>query len=89
MNESTLERRHRRVKTIRARFAAGAVVLFVALFGGISVQLASGHDPALAAKSTKSTKSTTGAASTITTTSVPDQSDQSAKTLSPVTTSQS
>jgi hypothetical protein len=86
MNESTLERRNRRVKTIRARFAAGAVVLFVALFGGISVQLASGHDPALAAKSTKST---TGAASTITTSSVTDQEDQSAKALSPVTTSQS
>ena len=85
MEETPLERRHRRVNAIRARVTAAAVALFIALFGGIAIQLASGHDPALAAKSTKSE---TNAAATITTSSV-TENDQSLRTLSPVTTSQS
>jgi hypothetical protein len=82
MNES-IERRHRRKKLIRGRVVAGAVALFVALFGGITAQLASGHDPALAKQSTtkqSTTKQTTP--STTTPTSTPS-------TLAPVTTKQS
>jgi hypothetical protein len=91
MNETPLERRHRRVKTIRARITAAAAALFIALFGGIAVQLASGHDPALAAKGTKSTSS---AAATATSAAVTDDSQSSAdgkssNALTPVTTSQS
>jgi hypothetical protein len=39
--------RRRRIHTLRARVAAGAVALFIALFSGLYVQMASGHDPAL------------------------------------------
>jgi hypothetical protein len=42
------------------RVVAGAVALFVAVFGGITAQLAAGHDPALS-KSTTSTTTTTPA----------------------------
>jgi hypothetical protein len=59
MNDS-LSRRQRRTKLIRMRVVAGAVALFVALFGGITAQLAAGHDPALS-KSTTSTTTTTPA----------------------------
>jgi hypothetical protein len=67
------------VKQIRTRFAAGAAVLFVALFGGITEQLVSGHDPALASQTTTTPKSTPAAAPATTTST----------SLSPVTTSQS
>jgi hypothetical protein len=53
MNES-ISRRRRRAQLIRGRVVAGAVALFVAVFGGITAQLASGHDPALAKQSTTS-----------------------------------
>jgi hypothetical protein len=43
--------RRRRIRAIRARVAAGAVALFIALFGGLYVQMASGNDPALSASS--------------------------------------
>jgi hypothetical protein len=56
MNES-ISRRRRRAQLIRGRVAAGAVALFVAVFGGIAAQLASGHDPALAKRSTTTTQS--------------------------------
>jgi len=83
MNES-IERRHRRKKLIRGRVVAGAVALFVALFGGITAQLASGHDPALAKQSTtkqSTTKQTTPSTTTSTTSTT--------STLAPVTTKQS
>jgi hypothetical protein len=79
-----------RVHNLRRRLAAGAVALFVVLFGGITVQLASGHDPALSSTSTKaavtqqSTPATSNATSTTTT-----QQQPSATSLAPVTTSQS
>jgi hypothetical protein len=79
MNEST-NRRRRRIQLIRGRVVAGAVALFVALFGGITAQLASGHDPALAKQST--TTSTTPSTPTTTTPSTTN-------TLAPVTTKQS
>ena len=43
-----LAARRRRIHAIRVRVAAGAVALFLALFSGLYVQMASGHDPALA-----------------------------------------
>jgi hypothetical protein len=98
-----LERRRRRVTLIRKRFAAGAVALFIALFGGITVQLASGHDPALSSSSSKKAGVTTTTSQPQTTTSTADSSTsssgttssgtsssgQSSTAVSPVTTSQS
>ena len=88
-----LAHRRRRLHLIRTRVVAGAAALFVAVFGGITVQLASGHDPALSATSKKSTPGTTSAATTAqqqTTTQRPATPKQPASTtLSPVTTRQS
>jgi hypothetical protein len=88
-----------RVHNLRRRLVAGAVALFVVLFGGITVQLASGHDPALSSTSTKagvteqSTPSTPASTSTSTSTSTAktqqQQQQPSQTTLDPVTTSQS
>jgi hypothetical protein len=39
--------RRARVHRIRVRVAAGATALFIALFSGLYVQMATGHDPAL------------------------------------------
>ena len=47
-----LAARRRRIHTIRVRVAAGAVALFLALFSGLYVQMASGNDPALAKATT-------------------------------------
>jgi hypothetical protein len=76
MNES-ISRRRRRAQLIRGRVVAGAVALFVAVFGGITAQLASGHDPALAKSKSKSKSTTTSTAKSTT------------NTLAPVTTKQS
>jgi hypothetical protein len=46
--------RRARVRTIRRRVMGGAVVLFVAVWMLIAVTLISGHDPALAKRSTSS-----------------------------------
>jgi hypothetical protein len=81
MNES-ISRRRRRAQLIRGRVVAGAVALFVAVFGGITAQLASGHDPALA--KSKSPTASTSAKSTTTTTR-----SKQATSLAPVTTRQS
>ena len=43
--------RRRRIHTNRKRVAAGAVAAFIALFSGLYVQMASGHDPALGTSS--------------------------------------
>jgi hypothetical protein len=40
--------REQRIRDLRRRVAAVAVALFVAAWGGLYVQLVSGHDPALA-----------------------------------------
>ena len=40
-----------RVRRLRARIAAGATALFLALFSGLYIQMASGNDPALGAES--------------------------------------
>lgn len=47
------EQRNRRTKRIRRTVATSTAGLFVAAFLGISVQLASGHDPALLASAAK------------------------------------
>jgi hypothetical protein len=76
-----------RIRRIRTRVAASAAALFVALFGLIGVQLASGHDPALSS-SASNARSTT----TTTTDEGDDQlttSDEPSQDVSPVTTSQS
>ena len=39
-----------RTRKIRIRVASGATALFVAAFGGIYAQMATGHDPALSAE---------------------------------------
>jgi hypothetical protein len=83
--------RANRIHLIRRRAAGGAVALFVAVWGVIGVQLASGHDPAL---SSSSGSSTTGSTSTTDSESTTDQSqlttsDQPSQAVSPVTTSQS
>jgi hypothetical protein len=69
-----------RVHDLRRRLIAASVALFIALFGGITVQLASGHDPAL-----KSDKATTTSANATSSTS----QQVSHTTLAPMTTSQS
>ena len=46
-----LAARHARVHRIRVRVAAGATALFLALFSGLYVQMATGHDPALGTQS--------------------------------------
>ena len=56
-----LAARRARVRRLRARVAAGATALFLALFAGLYVQMATGHDPALGAKSAQvATTSTDG-----------------------------
>ena len=68
---------------IRSRIVAGAVALFVALFGLIGVRLAEGHDPALAKSAAKQSSTKTTTDQQLTTSPQPTQS------VAPVTTSQS
>ncbi|MDQ6774760.1 MAG: hypothetical protein M3071_00755 [Actinomycetota bacterium] len=74
VRERLLARRHR-VRTLRWRVAAVLLAAFVALWMGIYVQLATGHDPALVANaarkataattvSTRKSASTTGTTAT-------------------------
>jgi hypothetical protein len=72
-----------RVHNLRRRVIAASVALFIALFSGITIQLASGHDPALKAQSTSAV---TQPASSATTSSTTQRANQP---LAPVTTSQS
>jgi hypothetical protein len=86
--------RANRVHLIRRRAVGAAVAVFVAIWGVIGVQLASGNDPALSSgSSTTGTTSTTTSSTSASTTSTADQqvttSDQSSQAVSPVTTSQS
>ena len=54
-----LAARRARVRRIRGRIAAAATALFLALFSGLYVQMASGNDPALGAESTQVAAATT------------------------------
>jgi hypothetical protein len=74
------------VQLIRGRVVAGAIALFVAVFAGITAQLASGHDPALSTSSTTTAKATTQQQGTQ---QQQQSSQQQSNSLSPVTTSQS
>jgi hypothetical protein len=58
-----LKARRRRVSQIRRRVAAIAAATFLATTGGIFVQLASGHDPALVAAAAKTAASTASTSS--------------------------
>jgi hypothetical protein len=60
---------------------AASVALFIALFGGITVQLASGHDPALSSTSSKAGVAEQSTPST--------SASTPASSVTPVTTSQS
>ena len=86
-----------RVHNLRRRLIAACVALFIALFGGITVQLASGHDPALkssSATATSSTPSSSAAApppspAPVSPTPADGQQSSTPTQLAPVTTSQS
>jgi hypothetical protein len=72
----------RRMSTLRRRVVAGSVALFIALFGGLYLQLASGHDPGVSGTQQVASAPTSGTAASTTTTT-------DTTTTTPVTTSQS
>ncbi len=88
-----------RVRALRRRIIAGALALFVASWLLITIVLVSGHDPALAKKSSASTTAATTSAGTSSTssntsssssdTSSSSQNGGSSSGVSSVTTSQS
>ena len=69
----------RRMSRLRRRVAAGSVALFIALFGGLYVQMATGNDPAV-----NPTQQVASASS-----SAASTQQQSQTTSAPLTTSQS
>ena len=73
-----LAARRARVRRIRARVAAGVTALFIALFSGLYVQMATGNDPALGAESAQ----VATASRTTTSTSSSQQQDQAPMTTS-------
>lgn len=86
--------RRQRTRRIRKRIAVLASTAFIAIFGGITVQMASGHDPVLTAgKLATSTQSSTASSSTPSTTSSGDdtttQSSSTDDSSSSATTSSS
>jgi cytoskeletal protein RodZ len=81
-----------RVHNLRRRLIAASVALFIALFGGITIQLASGHDPALGShKATTTSSSSTSSSSTSanTTSSATAPSTATSSTTAPSTTTSS
>ena len=76
-NHPAVAARRRRIHTIRVRVAAGAAALFIALFSGLYVQMASGNDPALSATSAQvapAAPSSSASSGTSTTTTSRDSS---------------
>jgi hypothetical protein len=69
-----------RIRTIRRRIAGGAAALFVTAWVFITVQLVTGHDPALArpsaSRSTSAVTASPGATTTTTTTTSPTSATQ-------------
>jgi hypothetical protein len=89
-----LRARGRRIKTIRRRVVGIAAAMFLATSGGITLQLVSGNDPALAKSAAKttaaaSTASTSGSTSTASTGSSTSSGSSSSGTTTAVTTSAS
>lgn len=96
-----LKARRRRVRLIRKRALAAAASTFALLWGVIFFQLVSGHDPALAHKSSGAVTTTTGASPTTSSSSGPATSGSLSSSggsaagasgsgsTSPITTSQS
>jgi hypothetical protein len=79
-----------RVHDLRRRLVAASVALFIALFGGIAIQLASGHDPALRSdKAATAPAGTSTSTSTSTSTTAATGASSGQTTVAPVTTSQS
>jgi cytoskeletal protein RodZ len=79
LGQRRLAERRSRVRLMRRRIVGGAVAVFLAVWGVIFTQLATGHDPALSASSAKqSTTSTT----TTTSGSSSSQSDDSGSSSS-------
>jgi hypothetical protein len=73
----------RRTRRIRRSVAATSAVLFVSMFLVIYVQLASGHDPALTARSRRASMAATKSAASS------SAGEETSSSPSPVTTSQS
>ncbi|HUZ28615.1 MAG TPA: hypothetical protein VMU90_05195 [Solirubrobacteraceae bacterium] len=61
---SRLAARRTRITKLRKRFIAGGATVFVAVWIGIFGQLVSGHDPALAARSSSGSASSSQAVNT-------------------------
>lgn len=75
--------RRQRTRRIRKRIAVLASTAFIAIFGGITVQMASGHDPVLTAgkpatSTQTSTTSSSGDDATTQSSSTDDSSSSSA-----------
>ena len=85
--------RRARILRIRKRVAAVSVIVFLALFSTIYVQMAFGHDPALGSQKSQSTKAKAKASTGSTEQSATEQEQQDTQTQqstpSAVTTSQS
>ena len=58
-----LARRHERIRSIRRTVATASIVVFVALFATIYLQMATGRDPVLGPRATGSAAGSTGSAS--------------------------
>ena len=89
-----LQARNRRIKAIRRRVVGIAAAMFLATSGGITLQLVSGNDPALAKSAAKtttaaSTASNSGSTSTASTGSSTSSGSSSSGTTTAVTTSAS
>ena len=84
-----LAARHARVHRIRVRVAAGATALFLALFSGLYVQMATGHDPAIGAESAQVATTSQSSTSSTTSTSTSPGTSSSQQDQAPMTTSSS
>jgi hypothetical protein len=81
--------RRARILRIRKRVAAFSVIVFIALFSTICVQMAFGHDPALGSQKSQSAKKTSAKKTSTAQTQVQTQTQTEQSTPSAVTTSQS
>jgi hypothetical protein len=91
LGRARLEARGRRIRRLRRRVTAVAVALFVAIFGVMTEQLVTGHDPALAksAATTATRTATTSTAASTTASSSGTTKTTTSSSPTAVTTSQS